>query len=103
MVNPRKDFDVEEYEYKPPNKYVQGNEDRKFSKSNNNSNNSQNRSSSSNLRSTVPINPYYAEVVELVKSRNSKVIQELIEEEPHKFYDPIDNMGKTILHYAWEK
>ena len=30
-------------------------------------------------------------------------ITELIEEEPHKFYGPLDNMDKTILHYAWEK
>lgn len=105
IKNPMRESDgseIEEFEYRPSNKYHQSKDDKKLSNSNN-SNNSQKRSSSSNMRSTIPINPFYSDVIELIKSRNLKMIKEVLEEEPHKFYDSIDNMGKTILHYACEK
>jgi ankyrin repeat protein len=59
--------------------------------------------STSNLRSTLPLNPFYGEFIEYIKSRNNRKIKEVLEEFPHRFYSSVDEMDKTILHCACEK
>lgn len=59
--------------------------------------------STSNLRSTLPLNPFYGEFIEHIKSRNNRKIKEVLEEFPHRFYSAVDEMDKTILHCACEK
>lgn len=49
---------------------------------------------------TIPINPFYAEVADIISKKFTTKLKDLLEEVPHKFYGAIDNMGKTILHCA---
>jgi ankyrin repeat protein len=59
--------------------------------------------SASNLRSTLPLNPFFGDFISYIKVRNLVKIQEILSEHPNKFYGPVDEMKKTILHCACEK
>lgn len=82
----------ESYEYVPSDHEP---EDRKIQESQ--------FTSSYNGRSTLPLNPYYGEVINFIKQKKSDMIRQYLEECPHQFYEGIDEMHKTILHCACEK
>lgn len=57
-----------------------------------------NQRGSSGMRSTMPINSFYGQMIEFVRTRNYEEITNTLEDMPHKFYGPIDSMNKTLLH-----
>ena len=60
-------------------------------------------SNSSNLRSTLPLSPFYGKFIENVKLRRLMLVKQDLYEFKNRFFQPIDEMNKTALHWAWEK
>jgi hypothetical protein len=51
-------------------------------------------------RSTLPLNPFYGDFISKIKSRKMDQVEKILTKNTHKFYGPIDEMGKTALHLA---
>lgn len=101
-INPfhkKKGSSIEEFEYinsDPPSSNQWSSQNRRPNK---NTASGEMRSTS-NLRSTLPLNPFFGEFLDHIRTKNLRKIKEILEDNPSKFYGSVDEMDKTILHCA---